>query len=258
MANLVPIAAPLAVAVVAVIAGRLATRRRPEWRPVAAAAALVVGWAVLAGGPRAWWAPRLVVDHLAGAALALVLGAAMAVRLRGRAQAWAALIAAGAAAWWIAGAPAARPEFWRCWFAVMVLGWVVRRFGFDAGAPALALGSTLAFGLFAAGAPLGDVVVAVVVCGVVLVGWRERRAVPAMALAVAVAAAELGAGRLVRGGIGMVELVCVAAIAAAALRGWAGGVLQRRLGRSTEVVAPVALALAGAAFAWIGARALRG
>lgn len=257
--------APAGAALAASLAGRVAVGRaaagsRQAWPPALAVAAMLVGWAMLAWPPASWWAPRTVVQHLPGAAVAVLAGAVAAVRLRGRAEAWAGTLGAGFAAWWIASGPAARPEAWRVWFAIMALTWLLRRMKAGEARPAVALSLTLSLGLAAATAPLAAVVAALVVLAVAL-GTAVGRTgpIPPAALAVALVASAMGAGRVVQGGLVMADLSCAAAVAAAGLSGWAARGLQRRLGRrGSEVAAPVLLALAGVALAWVAARAARG
>ncbi len=256
--NMVPILAaylPALAALTVAAAGALLLRgRRGAWTAVAAATAVSVGWALLSPGVQALWAPRGLLEHLAAPAVAVTLAAALAIRFgRPRALTGAATLFA---AWWIAGAPAARPEFWRVGFAILAGTWLLHRLGAGEGRRALAAALTLWAGLVVAGAPGAWIGASLVLAGAAA-GVSVGGAMPAALLAMGIVAADVAAGRLMRGGVGLVDLVCLAAIAAPAAGGWAERALGRRLGRAGIVAAPVLVAAVAVLLAWVAARALR-
>lgn len=96
----------------------------PGGGPLASAAGpfgVAVGWAVLLpvlAAPRSVFQPRGLAEYLAMPALAALAGGLALPRLGGRGPVWLGVALAGFTGWWMAGAPAARGEFWRVWAAV--------------------------------------------------------------------------------------------------------------------------------------------
>lgn len=251
-----PFAAALTAAAVAV-AGGLLVRRRPLWVPGVAAAAALVGWGVLAGiTARSVISPRLPAESLVGAAGMLLVGALLGLRWRSR---WVGAAAAMLAAWWLAGTPAARPEYWRVLFGALAAAWLLRGTGGGEPRRAWAVGAAVWGASALAGAPAAAglaLVLATVAAGLWLT--TPGGAIPAGLSMLALAGAEVGAGRALRGGIGVVDLACLGALAAPASIAAVERALQRRTRRGAGFVAPALVAGFVAGAAWIGARLLRG
>ena len=202
----------------------LAGRWRDGWRRVALAAGLLAGAAVLTPfNLRAFWAPRVMADHL----LLVAAAGLVAVWLQGRAgRRWVVPLAfAMATGWWVAHAPPAAAEFWRAGFVVTVYVLLLAR----AGAPALcAAGLAGAAAFWAAGAaPVwqGAMLIAAAAAMVAGLGRAEGALAGAGFVAAAAALASLAGGRAV---VGRVTALDVAALAPL-LVGWGWPVVARRL-----------------------------
>ena len=74
--------------------------------------------------------------------------------------------------------------------------------------------------------------------------------IPPALLATAIVAVDLGIGRLFRGGVGVVDLVCGLTLVVPGAIGWADRRAGARFGRATLFVVPVAIAVAGVVAAW--------
>ncbi len=260
LARLTATVAPFAAALTAAagsVAGGLLVRRRPFWAPAVASAAALAGWAVLAGiTGRSAMSPRTPVESLVGAAGMLLLGALLGLRWRSR---WAGAAAAMLAAWWLAGTPAARPEYWRVLFGALAAAWLLRGTGGGEPRRAWAVAAAVWGASALAGAPAAAglaLVLAAVAAGL----WATTRAgaVPVGLSMLALTGAEIGAGRALRGGIGVVDLACLGALAAPAAMAAVERVMRRRTRRGAGLVAPALVAGLVVGGAWIVARLLRG
>jgi hypothetical protein len=245
----------LAASLALMLAGRvLAGRARGATRLAASAAAAgaLLGWWVQLAGLRRWRAlfdPASTAQHLLLVAVVALGTGLLAPRLRER---W--LVAAGAvlAGWWVARSPVSGEQFWRAWLVIGLLVALLARAG-DAirvGAVPLAL----AAGLCATGAPapwLGVALTGAAAALPVLVAHE----VPALPLAIlgatTVGAADLGAGRLARGGFGPVDAACLLALLAPLAVALARGRMRR-----AAPLAPVLVAAAVGLMAWGGRLAL--
>lgn len=248
---------PALVALVLSAGGAAMARRWPGLATAVCAGAAAAGWAVLLGG--GWrmvlW-PRGVAEHVLTPALVLVGAGIVARWVRTR---WLAVGVAVFAAWWMAGSGVARPEFWRVLFGGMAAAWVLTRAGVGEPRQGVAAALTVWGGLVVGGAPVVPVGVAMVLTGAVAgvaVAGREGVVPPALVM-VGVLAADLAAGRLVRGGVGMVDLACLGAVGAP----WLVPAMERGLGRrlrgAAGFVAPIAVAAGVVFVAWVGFRVLR-
>ena len=251
---------PAVLALGVAFAGAWGLRRRQAWAGVVAGAGVAAGWLALGG--RVWgvgW-PRGLLEVLPGAAGGVVLGAAVAAWMPrlGRVAGFAGVMSG---AWWVAGSAAGRAEFWRVGFAVLALSWWFGRVGAGAGGRAVAVGLVLFGGVLAAVAGIWSVAGLVLAgAGLGLAVVRGGAALPAGLLAVGVVAVDLGAGRLVQGRVGVVDLVCCGAVIAGPLVGWAERGLARRgrIGRALTWCAPVAVAVGVAGAALLAGRVLAG
>jgi hypothetical protein len=253
-AGLWPGTLPVVAACALALAGVLGLRgRREAWVPAAVAGAVAVGW-VLAGGDLrtvAW--PRNTVQALVLPALAIGAGVLAAPRI-GR---WGPALAMLFAAWWVGALPAARPEGVRLGAAMLVAAWAMQRAGATAPWRAAAGAAALVAGL-ASASPLWTAVGAVLLGAVAVLGVAGgRAAVPAGLPVLAVAGTAVGAGQLARGRFGLIEAVCLAALAAPFVQPRVEAALGRRLGRAAPVVAAAAAGGICAGLAWLVSRAVR-
>ena len=241
-----------------VLAGRM--RALPWATGAATAAGMLLGWVWRLYRPFALPTLERTLSASAGTAQHLLLIAAVALGAgllaeRGRSR-WLTAAAAVLVGWWVARSPAAGAQFWRAWLAGAVLVVVLLgASGRGSGAGRLAaVPLALAAGLLAVGAPAPWPDVALVAAGAALPLLAAENATPlplAMLGAAMTVAASLGAGRLVRGGFGPVDLACLLALAAP----WLVAPAAQRLGRATPA-APVAVAAVIGALAWVGRLAL--
>ncbi len=234
-------------------------------RPLLAAAGAggaLAGWAALlpmAAALRAVLAPRAMADFLLLPAAVAALAGLASPWLRGRAERWLPVALAVLAGWWLAGSTPARPEFWRVWLAVGVAAWLLARpMGkYAAGGRALAAALALWGGLLAAGVPAVWTAAALVAVAGAATAWCLGSALPPVLVASVAAAADLGAGRLVRAGLNAADLACLMAVGAA----WLAPLVQARFGRRLGWAGPAAAALSAAALAtgatWLGGRLLQ-
>ena len=243
--------------------GALLVRRRwAAWAGLPGALGVVAGWAALVTPALAWrsavW-PRTPLEHLVIPALAVAVLAFAGPRLRGRLAWWVPVLVMGFGAWWLAGYPAARPQFWRVWAAGALVGWVAVRVVAGQAVRAWAAALAAWAGLAATGAPPSVTLPALVLAGAwtvpALAGTRSRLP-PAFTLAVLLVAAVLALGRLPEGGVNGADLACLMALAAPVL----GGLLQRRVGRGMKRFGPApamaAVAAMAGGVAWAGAAML--
>lgn len=233
-----------------VLAGRF---RRAAWVPGAAAGAgALLGWALRLAGMRPWQAlfrPAAMPQHLLLVAV-VVLGAGLATaRTRSR---WLTAAAAVLIGWWVARNPATAAQFWRAWLAVVLLVPLLLRVGDTRRLATVPL--ALAAGLLAirVSAPWGEAGIIAAAAVLPLLAVEGGAPLPLALLGAAmVAVADLGAGRLPRGGFGPVDLACLLALAAPFVVGWAA----KRMGQ-VAAIAPVAVAALAGVLAWIGRLAL--
>lgn len=233
-----------------VLAGRM---RRLAWAPGAAAGAgALAGWGLRFGGTHPWRA--LLVPT--GTAQSLLLVAAVALgagvltaRLRSR---WLVAATAVLVGWLVARNPAVGAQFWRAWLAVALIVLLLLRVGDARHLAAAPL--ALAAGLLAVRAPVPwiDAGIIAAAAALPLLAVEGAAALPLALLgAAATAAADVGAGRLTRGGFGPLDFACLLALAAPFAVAWAA----KRLGRASPG-APVAVAALAGALAWAGRLAL--
>lgn len=206
----------------------LLVRLLARWRPALAPAALPLG--LLAGAalllpfnPRAFWAPRVMADHLLLAALAGLAASLLATRLHRR---WVVPCAlAVATGWWVAQAPPALPEFWRAGFAVTVYVLLLARASTGS---LLAASLTGAAALLAAGAaPVWQMAMLVPAasCAALLAGGPAETLAASAFLAAAASLASLAGGRLVAGRFTAVDAAALVPLAVA----WCWPTLSRAL-----------------------------
>lgn len=243
--------------------GALLVRRRwAAWAGLPGALGVLAGWAALLLPVLAWRGalrPRTPLEHLVVPAVAVAVLALAGPRLRGRLGWWAPVLVMGFVAWWLAGYPAAGPQFWRVWAAGALAGWVAVRVVDGQAVRAWSAGLAAWGGLAATGAPRSVTLPALVLAAAwtvpALAGTRSRLP-PALTLAMLLMAAGLALGRLPEGGVNGADLACLLALAAPVL----GGLLQRRVGRGMKRFGPAPAMLVGAAVAggaaWAGAAML--
>ena len=141
--------APLTALLVS-IGGRLMARRWRWGLPAVCAGASLAGWVILApGGWRELVWPRGALDHLVIPALALAVAGLLQARLRTR---WLGVAVVLFAAWWMAGVEVARPEFWRVWFAGLLVAWTLTRAGAGEASRGLSVALAMLGGMVLAGA----------------------------------------------------------------------------------------------------------
>ncbi len=241
-----PYRAPPLALVVALALTR-AGRVRAVFPFVSTAVAALLGWAWLLEGARPWrmlWAPVGTAQHLVLAAAAAIGLGLVGARRHGR---WIVLGAVVAVAWWVAGSPPARDEFWRVWLAGALAIGVVQWASAAEQVRGVAAPFALAAGLGAAGAAWPWPLAALVLAAAALPGLRGG--VPVLPLAVltgaTATAASLGAGRLVQGRVTAVDCACVLALLAPR----AVPSVARRLG-TRNVAAPFIVVIGAAALTW--------
>ncbi len=196
------------------------------------------------------------MDGLVGAAGMLLAGAVLGVRWRSR---WVSAGAAMLAAWWLAATPAARPEYWRVWFGALAAAWLLRGTGGTEPRRVWAVAAAVWGASALAGAP-GAAGLALVLAAVAAGLWATTRGavIPAGLSMLALVGAEIGAGRAMRGGLGVVDLACLGALATPASIAVTERAMRRRTRRAAGLIAPVLVAGLVVGAAWIGARLLRG
>ncbi len=250
--------------------------------PGVCAGAAVAGWFVVSGvvsGAVSFWSlfwplfwPGTVLDHLLLPGVVLVGAAVLRRWVQTR---WLMVGAALFASSWLAGAGVmaagvARPEFWRVWFAAGAVCWWMGRSGAEEGRRGLAVALSLVGGLVVGEAGSAWVAAGLVLAGAVagtgLVGGGVAGAgkggkgvagaglavVPALLLSMGIVAADLGAGRSVRGRVGVMDLVCVGALGAPLVV----VAVERRLGRMRRL-APLVVALGVTFLGWVADRVVR-
>ena len=231
--------------------GAFVLRRRVRWLPVVAAVAVAIGWAIVAvifsgSGWRMGLWPRTMIEQSVLAAVGLAVASYW-----GKSR-WVAFAGVWFAAWWMARAGLAGPEFWRVLFGGVLAAWVLTRLG------GRVPGRTVASGLVLGGAGLlaGLVMWAgfgLVVAGVAVGVRGAGRGVvmPAAVSMVAIVGVEVGAGRLMRGGLGFLDFACLGALIAPGMVPW----VERRLGwRGVGWAAPVIVGVVLVGVAWVAAR----
>ena len=229
----VSVGLPGVVAFVLSLVGTVVSRRAEgRWPGVVAgvvAGAVLVGWMLLVPVPRAWVMPRVVMEHLVLPSFVALVGAVAAGWVRGRLLGWVGVVVLGVAAWSLAGSGVGRVEFWRVWFGVVGVAWLLRAGGARVVGRGVLVGATLLLGLLLSGAALVWSGVALVLFGAWLgvVLLRPGAVAGVVVLAAGIVAVDLGTGVVVRGRVGFMDLVCVAAMLAP---GAAGGV-ERLMGR---------------------------
>lgn len=247
-ALLITLAVPLAV-------------RGKAWADAAAPAALFVGWALLLRAsqlPRAIWAPSHGVETLLAPALACLAGVALLAWRGGR---QARLIASGLAVfagWWVARESVGRPDFWRVWFGIGVLAYVVSRIMQGRADRALVLTLALLGCVAVAGTGsawlLAAAVAAAAAAGLGAAGLSA--ALPAAAVAALIGASELAGGRLLRGRVGLIDLACLAALASPFIADLAERRLKRLPPQVSAVLSRAIGVGAAVAMTWVLRRAM--
>ncbi len=259
-------APPLAAFAMALALGLIGKAGMRPLLAAAGAGGALAGWAALLPVEamlRAVLAPRAMADFLLLPAAATVVATAAvglaSPRLRMRAERWVSVALAVLAGWWLAGSTPARPEFWRVWLVVGVAAWLLARSAGRLGPGGQMLAAALALwgGLVVAGASPVWIAAALVAVAAAAAAWCLDSALPPVLAATVAAAADLGTGRLVRGGLNAADLACLCAIAAA----WLMPSLQTRSARRLGRASPAAAALGTAALAtgviWLSARFLQ-
>ena len=260
--------APLIALAVVLLLGLLGRIPRARWLlPVAGAAGALAGWAALlpaAAVLRAVMAPRALIEVLllpGVAAVVAILGAAwFRTASGGRAERWVAVGLAALTGWWLAGSAPGRAEFWRVWLAIAAAAWLLARVtekGGSAGGRVSTAALALAAGLLVAGAPPIWIAAALVAVAAGLSAWAVGGALPPLLVVTVAAAADLGFGRLVRGGLTAIDLACLLPVVAAWVTPWAAGRMPVRLGRAGPPAAMLASAAAAAGVVWLGGRLLQ-
>jgi hypothetical protein len=244
-AALIAYAAPLAAFVVA-SAVWLAARGR-AWAGTAGGLGLLAGWALLLPIrvlPRAIWASPRGVEVLVLPALVCVAGVALTAWRGGRQGRLIAVVLAGFAGWWVARNEVGTAEFWRVWFAIAGLTWVVARVCAGRAERFLVLALALWGGLAVAGTGAAWLMAAAVAVSAAagLLAAGADAALPAAAVAALLGVADLAHGRLLRGRLDTIDLACVAALAAP----FVAAALAGRLGRMSDRLAPVLAGVVGA------------
>ncbi len=237
--------------------GSFATRRWVRVPAIWAAVGACAGWAELV--PTVWrsalW-PRSTPEFLVLPAVGFVLADLVRLRVRSR---WVGFAAVCFAAWWLADSPAGRVQFWRVGFGGLLVAWLLDRAGASEARMTVAVALTAWCGLLIGRAPAIWDVAAAVLAVVGMGVWLGRRdgIVGTGLTMVGLLGADLGGGRLVRGGVSNVDLACFAAIGAPLVVPRVEAALRRRLGARARVVAVVVVAPCLAAAAWVISRAWR-
>ena len=163
------------------------------------------------------------------------------------------------AAWWMAQAVVAEPEFWRVLFGgVLAVRVLARLGGFEPGR-AVAIGLVLGGAGLVAGLEVWagvGLVVAAVAMGVRLAG--RGAVMPAGLSMVAIVGVEVGAGRLMQGGVGIMDFACLGAMVAPGVVPWVERRLRRLGRRLAALCAPVLVGGVLVGFALVAARVSRG
>lgn len=224
---------------------------RQAWRRTAVSLACLLGWAALEPLTRlrgVALAPSSGPALLIVPAAALVAIEAIRVWRGGRNDRWLSVAAALFTGWWLARAAAPAGEFWRVCAVVAalvgVVAWALRGQAMRGAATALALWG----GALAAGLPTGWTVASAVLAAVAVAVFAlgAEAAIPSALIAGALAGTDLARGRLSRGHIDAIDLVCGLALTAPFLAAAA----ERRLGIRWRMLAPVLGAAGAVAVGW--------
>lgn len=252
----VPIYGPGLLAFVLALLGLLLSRRVQASWGIVAAGALLLGWMLVVPSPRAWVMPRGMVEHLVVPAGLTMLGAIAVLWVRERWAGWLGFVVLAASAWWLAGAPGARTEFWRVWFGVAGVAWALRLLRGREAAGWSVIGLVLLLGSMVGGAPMvwGGMAAVLFGAGLGVAAVRPGALLGAAAPAVAVVGTALGTGGLLRGRIGVMDLVCGLAVLAPVASRWLERPLGQRFGRAAPWLAMCVTAGLAVAVAWGGAR----
>lgn len=163
-------------------------------------------------------------------------------------------------AWWLAGAPQARANFWRVEFGAALTAWMLTRGGADAPDRGLATALTVLGGAILGGAGtrlIAATLVTAAVCLGLLGAGRAGRMAPGL-LMVGLVGVEIAGGRALGGGLDVLDLACLGAIGAPVLVLWAERRLRRRMGRAAGAVSAGLVAGAIVGLACAVALGLRG
>lgn len=250
---------PLAALLIA-LAVPLAARGK-AWADAAAPMALLVGWALLlrmSQLPRAIWAPSRGVEALLAPALACLAGIALLAWRGGRQARLIAIGAAVFAGWWVARENVGLADFWRVWFGIGVLAYLLSRIMQGRADRALVLAGALLGGLAVAGAASAWLMAAAVAAAAAtgLGAAGVSAALPAAALAALIGASELAGGRLLRGRVGLVDVACLAAMAAPFIADLAAARLKRLPPRVSAVLSRAIGVGVAVGMTWVLRRAL--
>lgn len=226
-------------AVTLAIFGMVAVRRRPGWAQAVAALAMGVGWAVVAYAD-SWrmviW-PRSMMERMVLPTLVLAVVAGFGARW------WVSFGGVWFAAWWLAGDGAVGEAFWRILFGGLFATWMLVRVGGRQPGRMVASGLVLAGAALVIGADawVGAGLVLAAVSLAMVLGGRGSTLQVGLGM-IAIVGAEVGAGRLLRGGLGVMDLACLGAIGAPGLVPLVER-RTRRLGvRAAGLIAPVIVA----------------
>ncbi len=228
-----------------------ARRMRGQRSGLFGACAVLAGWVAIFAADWRWWlVPRVAGEWLLVPGAIVVAAEAGRARWRSR---WWSVGAVCFSAWWLAGAPQARANFWRVEFGAALTAWMLTRGGADTPDRGLATALTVVGGAILGGAEtrwFAAALVMAAVCLGLLGAGRPGRIAPGL-LTVGLVGAEIMGGRALRGGLGVLDLACLGAIGAPVLVRWAERRLRRRMGRAAGGAAAglVAGALVGLAYA---------
>lgn len=254
-ASLVPYGPALLALAASLVFGWLCRAKgRQAWRRPVMSLACLLGWAALEPLTRlraAAFSPPTGPAMLIVPGVALVLIEAVRVWRGGRNDRWLSVAAALVTGWWLARVSAPPAEFWRDCIVVAALVWVVAWAVRGQATRGAAIGLALWGGVVVAGLPTGWGVAAAVLAWVAggLLAFGTEAAVPSALIAATVASVDLARGRLPRGHVDAVDVVCLLALAAPFLAAAA----EARLGKRWRLLAP-ALGAAGAVVVGWGVR----
>jgi hypothetical protein len=257
-----PVYGPVLLALMIAWVGSFVTRRWVRLPGIWAAIGIAAGWAWLAPSIWRWavwrWAvwPRSTVEFLVLPAVWFVVADLARLQVRSR---WVGFGALCFAAWWLADSPAGRIEFWRVGFGGLLVAWLLNRVGAGEARMAVVVALTAWCGLLIGRvSAVWDESLAVLAVGGIGVrlGRRDGSVAPGLTM-VGLLGADLGGGRLVRGGISSVDLACLAALGAPLLVPRVEARLRRRFGGAASIISVVLVAPCLAALTWLISRALR-
>ena len=237
-------------------AGGFMLRRRVAWLPALSAGGAAAGWFVVAGGVPVITGLRSLQQHVVLPAVVIAVATGGGV-VWPAGRRWLAVGAASFAGCWVAGSAAGRPEYWRVVFAIVGGAWLLHGVGAGRARQGLVAGLMVFGGVLAGGAAAswGSTALVLVAVAAALV-YGEAVVISPVLLASGIVAIDLGAGRLVRGGIGVVDLACGLAFVTPMLVGYVDRRMGGRLGRVGRFAVPVVLACAGVGVAWVSARVM--